>query len=157
MTETQFSIDQKGPKVVIGIKGVIDEDTAFPALPPGTSEVEVDFLNLSGLNSLGIKNWITWVKTFGSAKLTIRESPRIIVEQMNMIEGFLPAGSLVESFYVPYFCEADESELLVKWIRGTHYKDGAVVEFPQVEDEKMRIFEMDVSKEKYFRFIKNFS
>ena len=157
MSETQFQIEQKGTKTIIAIQGAIDEDTSFPQIPKETKEIELNLLQLSGLNSLGIKSWVTWTKTFGPAQLFLRDCPRIIVEQMNMIEGFIPAGSKVESFLVPYFCEADESELMVKWVRGTHYKDGNTIAFPEVKDEKKRNYEMDVSKDKYFRFIKNFS
>src|ERR1700679_1102075 len=107
------------------LKGAIDEDANFSQGPVTGSAVIVDLGAVTAINSVGIREWIKWTKTLpAGCKLTVRNCPKIIVDQINMVLGFLPAGSRVESFFVPYYSEATGNEKMVLFINGREFKDG---------------------------------
>lgn len=154
-----FSVEKKpdGPRVVLELKGNIDEDANFA--PPdigGAGAVVLDLAGVSAINSVGIREWIKWVKTFsGSVQLSVRRCPKIIVDQINMVAGFLPAGTKVESFFVPYYSDASGNEKMVLFEHGKEFKEGEVHAPPEVKDESGEVMEMDVIEAKYFKFLKN--
>jgi hypothetical protein len=79
----------------------------------------------------------------------------VIVDQMNMVDGFLPSVATVESFYVPYYNEESGSEKNVLFRYGVEYKDGQVQYPTAVKDESGKPMEMDIIENKYFKFIKS--
>lgn len=154
-----FSIEKKpeGSRVVLELKGNIDEDANFT--PPdlaGAAAVVLDLEGVNAINSVGIREWIKWVKALpGSLQLSVRRCPKIIVDQINMVAGFLPGATKVESFYVPYYSEGSGAEKMVLFEFGKEYKDGEVHAPPDVKDEAGETMEMDVIEAKYFKFLKN--
>ncbi len=89
-----FSVGKKkeGSTLVLEVKGNVDEDANFT--PPdlgGATSVTLDLEGVTAINSVGIREWIKWVKTMpASLKLSVRKCPKIIVDQINMVAGFLP-------------------------------------------------------------------
>src|SRR6185437_12284669 len=84
------------------LKGAIDEDANFAVASAEGSGVIIDLREVTAINSVGIREWIKWTKTLpAGCKMTVRNCPKIIVDQINMVLGFLPAGTVVESFFVP--------------------------------------------------------
>ncbi len=154
-----LSITKKteGSQVVLELKGNIDEDAAFT--PPDTGSAAAVVLDLDGvtaINSVGIREWIKWIKALpGNAQLSLRRCPKIVVDQINMVAGFLPANARVESFYVPYYSDATGNEKMVLFEHGKQFKDGEVHAPPEVKDESGEPMEMDVIEAKYFKFLKN--
>lgn len=154
-----FSIDKKpeGPKTVLELKGSIDEDANFA--PPdlaGASVVVLDLAGVSAINSVGIREWIKWIKGFpGSLELGLRRCPKIIVDQINMVAGFLPPNAKVESFFVPYYSDASGNEKMVLFESGKEFKEGEVHPPADVKDDSGEAMEMDVIEAKYFKFLKN--
>src|SRR5687768_7774371 len=102
-----FAISKKpeGQQLVLEVKGNIDEDANFTPPDLGSfTNVTLDLEGVTAINSVGIREWIKWMKGFpASVKLGVRKCPKIIVDQINMVAGFLPAGTTVQSFYVPYY------------------------------------------------------
>ena len=78
----------------------------------------------------------------------------MIVDQINMVSGFLPEGAEVESFMVPYYSDASDTEKMVLFTKGKEFKDGEVFPPEDVKDESGELMEMDVIEAKYFKFIK---
>ena len=154
-----FSIEKKpeGSRLVLELKGNIDEDANFAAPDVGSAAVVVlDLEGVSAINSVGIREWIKWVKSMpGSVQLCVRRCPKIIVDQINMVAGFLPATAKVESFYVPYYSDSSGSEKMVLFENGKEFKDGEVHAPPEVKDDSGEVMEMDVIEAKYFKFLKN--
>ncbi|MGE4133592.1 MAG: hypothetical protein AB7F86_18290 [Bdellovibrionales bacterium] len=154
-----FEIVKKpeGASTVLEIKGNIDEDANFaPQELGGAATVVLDLENVSAINSVGIREWIKWIKGLpGGVALKVRKCPKIIVDQINMVSGFLPANAQVESFYVPYYSDASGSEKMVLFQFGKEFKDGEVHAPPEVKDESGELMEMDVIEAKYFKFLKN--
>jgi anti-anti-sigma regulatory factor len=148
---------QEGDKVVIDVTGNVDEDANFqPVDVGGATNVVLDLNGVTAINSVGIREWIKWVKAFpATVKLTVRKCPKIIVDQINMVAGFLPAGTRIESFFVPYYSDASGSEKMVLFENGKEFKDGGDLAFPsEVKDDSGEAMEMDVIEAKYFKFLK---
>ncbi|MGE0761930.1 MAG: STAS domain-containing protein [Bdellovibrionales bacterium] len=154
----QFQVDKKkdGTKMVVSLSGSIDEDAILTNITfDGASEVVLDLDKVSAINSCGIREWIKWLKTASTgAKVVYRNCPKIIVDQINMVSGFLPDNGTVESFYVPYFNENAGTEKMVLFKAGSEFKNGDVHPPDEVKDEKGESMEMDVIEAKYFKFIK---
>lgn len=154
-----FAVEKKqeGTKLVLEVKGSVDEDANFA--PPDLGSASAVILDLDGvtaINSVGIREWIKWVKTMPSSiALSVRKCPKIIVDQINMVAGFLPSGTTVESFYVPYFSDASGSEKMVLFENGKEFKGGEVFPPAEVTDDSGAAMEMDVIEAKYFKFLKN--
>ncbi len=154
----QFQVDKKsdGGGVMVALKGNIDEDAVLGNIGfDGAQKITLDLEKVTAINSCGIREWIKWLKGApGSAKIVYKNCPKIIVDQINMVAGFLPENALVESFYVPYFNEDSGTEKMVLFRRGTEFKENELTPPATVKDETGQAMEMDVIEAKYFRFIK---
>lgn len=86
------------------------------------TEVRLDLSKMSFITSIGVKNWINWtLKLPASSRLSLIDCPFVIINQINTVHGFLPAGSEVKSFHAPFGCEACGAEASVRLELGTHY------------------------------------
>lgn len=118
-------------------------------------EIEIQFDKEVTFNSIGIREWITWVTPLSRNKdlrIKLFGCPVSMVQQMNLLSGFLPAQAEVVSFYIPFYSDdTDES----KWVlvsRGKEIIDKELkVEFPK--DSNGKEMEMDVNPKNYFKFI----
>src|SRR5512135_2248555 len=110
----QFKAEKNtsGGVLTVSFSGDVDEDAVFSNLSlDGAKQVVLDLEGISAINSCGIREWIKWVKAApADTKFVYRKCPKIIVDQINMVAGFLPDGSSVESFFVPYFNENSGKE-----------------------------------------------
>jgi len=154
-----FSVSKKteGDKLVLEVKGNVDEDANFTPPDLGSSTVvALDLEGVTAINSVGIREWIKWVKTMpASVKLSVRKCPKIIVDQINMVAGFLPQGTTIESFYVPYYADSSGSEKMVLFENDKEFKGGELFAPAEVKDDSGEVMEMDVIEAKYFKFLKN--
>jgi hypothetical protein len=154
-----FSVSKKqdGGKCILEVTGNIDEDANFqPTDIGGANEVVLDLDKVTAINSVGIREWIKWVKTMpAGSKLSVRKCPKIIVDQINMVAGFLPPGTTIESFYVPYYADASGEEKMVLFNNGAEFKGGEIFAPAEVKDGSGEPMEMDVIEAKYFKFLKN--
>lgn len=153
----QFKFEVKGgpPKVGLNLAGNIDEDTDFSQINlAGSSEVEIDLEKVKSINSCGIREWIKWLGTVPQAKFYFSNCPKVIVDQINLVDGFLPKTSKVVSFYVPYYNDDEGSEKNVLFKYGAEFTEGQVKPPAKVQDEAGNEMEMDVIEAKYFAFIK---
>jgi len=142
--------------LTLEIKGAIGEEYVFEKVDPKNSEIMIDLGHVTSISSTGIKNWLSWVNSELSGKtINLTRCPLVVVDQLNMIEGFLPKNATVDSFFVPYFCEESGAEKRVLFRQGVEF-DGVKI-FPPDNvkcDETGEIMEMDVIEEKYFLFLK---
>lgn len=153
-----FGITKKteGSNVVLELSGNVDEDANFTPPDLGSAgAVILDLEKITAINSVGIREWIKWMKSFPpSAQVSVRKCPKIIVDQINMVAGFLPQGTKVQSFFVPYYADSSGNEKMVLFEHGKEYKDGGEVTPPaEVKDDSGELMEMDVIEAKYFKFL----
>lgn len=147
----------EGARLVLKISGGVDEDANFQPVDMSAFKTTVlDVEGVTAINSVGIREWIKWTKTFpAGVEVVIRKCPKIIVDQINMVSGFLPQGTVIESFFVPYFAESTGTEKMVLFEKGKEYNDGNLSAPSEVKDESGEVMEMDVIEAKYFKFLKN--
>ena len=126
----QFQVDKKqqGEEVVLEFSGQVDEDASFSGVEvSGGPTVTLDLEKISAINSCGIREWIKWVSSApGETRLVFKNCPKIIVDQINMVAGFLPVNATVESFYVPYYSDESGEEKMILFKRGSEFNDGKV-------------------------------
>lgn len=157
MSQFKVSKNQEGEAVTFVFEGSIDEDAVFTGLEPGgAAKVNLDLDKVKSINSCGIREWIKWIKTIpGNSNITYRRCPKVIVDQINMVAGFLPDNATVESFYVPYFSEDSGNEKMVLFEKGKDFTDNEVTAPEEIKDQETgEEMEMDVIESKYFKFLK---
>jgi hypothetical protein len=146
----------EGTNLLVSLSGAIDEDASFVPLElGGATAVVLDLEKVTAINSVGIREWIKWIKLIpSSANISLRKCPKIIVDQINMVAGFLPAGATIESFFVPYYSDGSGSEKMVLFQNGKEFSNGQLGTLPEVKDDSGEVMEMDVIEAKYFKFLK---
>jgi len=155
---SKFSAEQRQEdgKSVLVLSGHIDEDANLESLQPTTeNEIVIDFGNVTAINSCGIREWIKWLKLMPKEKkVTYVNCPKIIVDQANMVSGFIPDNGSIKSFFVPYYCESTDNEKMVLFSEGKEFT-GSEVNPPEgvVDEESGEDMDMDVIEAKYFKFL----
>jgi hypothetical protein len=152
-----FSIAKRpdGTTLVLEVTGNIDEDANFTPPDLGSfMSVVLDLEKVTAINSVGIREWIKWMKGFpSSVQLAVRRCPKIIVDQINMVAGFLPTATTIQSFYVPYYSDSSGNEKMVLFENGKEFRDGELFPPAEVKDDSGEVMEMDVIEAKYFKFL----
>ncbi len=68
----------------------------------------IDLAGLKYINSGGVRNWILWMaqakENHPDVPFQFENFPTTFVRQVASIQGFLPPGSDVNTFFVPYYC-----------------------------------------------------
>lgn len=159
----QFEVVHGPSECTLSIRGVINENTDFSQIDLKSAKlVYLDLKEVKTLNSMGLRNWVLWVKQIkDSTQMIVRHCPRTVVDQMNILHGFLPMGAVVESFFIPYTCSSCQHEENYLAIRGRDYKEGTVdsKEGASILNTRPCVkcketMEMDVVPARYFNFLK---
>ena len=138
------------------LSGPIDETSNFSLLDSmETPPVVLDVENVTRVNSIGIRNWIIWINKNAKGKqLHFHNCPKVMVDQINVVHSFLPPGSLIESFKVPFACQACDKEISCHFERGVHFANGALTKVPEMKCPTCgKAAEMDADQ-RYFAFLK---
>lgn len=163
MVDFKFQEKTDGENLLLVFEGVIDEDVKFPAVDTGKfKKVFIDLKGVKSINSVGIREWLNWMKPLSDkAQLVFMKTPKALVLQMNMVEGFLPKNGFVKSFYVPFYCEKCDKEENVLFSVGQEielspgdYKIKFDIATAKLCPEPPCEMEMDASEAKYFQFLK---
>lgn len=158
MASFNFEKKKEGDYLVMIFSGQIDEDANFSSIDfSGSKKIYFELKDVTSINSCGIREWIKWVRTAPTdAKISFRHCPKVIVDQINMVAGFLPENATVESFYVPYYSEESGSEKMVLYTKGKEFSESGELNFPASVkcDESGKDMEIDVIEAKYFKFLK---
>ena len=155
MSKSEIKINKSGTEAEVSVSGVIDEDVDFaPHNLEGLTSVKLQLGQVKSINSCGIRDWIKWIGTAGSATVSYSECPKIIVDQINMVQGFLPVQGKVLSFCVPYYNDDSGAEKNVLFTFGKEFDDSGLKAAPEIKDDEGNVMEMDVVEAKYFKFLK---
>ncbi len=97
---------KKDKNLTLELSGTVDELAAFSSVSlDNINHLTINAKRIETINSWGVREWIKWVRTYpADLKVTIVGTPQVIVDQINLVAGFLPPGAVVETFYVPYYC-----------------------------------------------------
>ncbi len=142
----------------VRVAGYLDEEAQFPQLDlPSGQDVPIDMNDVKSVNSVGIRSWLSWITPLAEGRTFVfMNVPQPVVLQMNMIEGFLPKGSRVETFYAPVYSEEkdEESHLLLKVGQDVAVEGGAVKININIENAMGGgDWELDVLEKSYFKFL----
>ncbi|MCE9578216.1 MAG: hypothetical protein K8W52_34135 [Deltaproteobacteria bacterium] len=94
----------------VSVSGVVDENADLALLSTlGGRPVRVNLKGVRRINSFGVRAWMDAVrKVPRDVVLTFAQAPSPVIDQCNMVTGFLGHGTL-ESFFAPMTCgECDE-------------------------------------------------
>lgn len=139
-------------KVELVFSGNIDEDTTFEEIVVSDKdEVIFNFDKIEMINSCGIRNWIEFQNRIDKKiKITYTKCPQVIIEQVNVVKGFIREGGIVESFYAPYYDDEKDEEIKVL-ITPSEVVD---LKAPVKLNENGKELEFDDIELQYFNFLK---
>lgn len=136
----------------VALSGVIDESADFAPLTAVEGKVRVSLEGVRRFNSVGIREWIDVVRELaGRTQLVFVECPPPVIDQLNMIQGFL-GHARVESFYGMMECEpCATSELVLFRSRDIKDNDGMI---PETRCKQCnRLTELDELEDQYLLFL----
>lgn len=147
-----ISIENQNDHTVIKLSGRIDEDSHFESVTSLTTKTYIfDFNDVNLINSCGVREWISLLSQLPKdAHIIYRHCPQVMVEQMNMVQGFLPDQASIESFYAPYF-DADQDQEVKVLLTLAEVKNGKA---PIKKNAQGNDLEFDALEAQYFNFIK---
>lgn len=153
-----IKITATGKDVYLTLEGVLDENCQMPEFrEPILGKLEIDLENLTMVNSLGCRLWSQWIKGQVQARAGIHlvKCSPAIVNQVNILDGFLPANGQVDSFFVPYYCEGCGHEDRVLLSRGKEFDgEGLLSVSEDLPCPKCKaIMSIEVVKDRYFKFL----
>ncbi len=159
-----FQVQKKvdGDLVHFEFSGSLDEDAKLPVITEKIREVHIDLRQLKTINSCGIREWVKWIQPLSQTyEVHFHCCPKIVIDQVNMVSGFLPKNVYVESFYVPYYCEENDADRSILLERERDFRqpmgsNPGFVNFQETMtfDDVGGEYEIDVISAKYFKFLK---
>ncbi len=153
---------KEGSTLRLEFFGNIDENSRFPAPKNlNTNNLIIDLNNITMINSLGIRAWTRWMKELPAKVITLEHCTPPIVQQMNIVSGFLPQKAVIESFYVPFYCDHCDTESKVLMLKNKDFT-------PKTSESEAKVSikspipcsncdaerEIDTLENKYFAFLK---
>lgn len=148
--------DQKLARVSLSGLLESDEKTLLDLQIPDDLELHLHLEKLRGINSLGVRAFVIWSSKLKNPKILIHDAPKSFVDQINMVDGFLPPQARMRSFFVPYYSEATGEESQALFAIGINfylYEDQWKFSFPEIHDSRGNLMSLDVQPERYFRFL----
>jgi hypothetical protein len=138
--------------VKIEVIGEIDEDSNFDKIIAIHQDIYIFNLGkVTLINSCGVREWINFLEKLpDESRIVYNDVPQIVVEQINMVKGFLKAESKIESFFAPYYSE-EKDEVMFILLSVDQVRDGKA---PEIKDDDGNILEFDAIEAQYFNFIK---
>jgi hypothetical protein len=155
--------NRDGEVLQVYVAGYIGENAGlFDLNFSGIKKVTFDLSGVTYMNSVGVKNWINWTGRFPKTlQIELHNCPSLIVNQVNMVAGFLPNNGTVESLTAPFVCEDCSREEPVILKRGVEYQYASptsdyVYNHPVVPCPKCKKpMELDAIESKFFNFLKS--
>lgn len=155
--------EKEGQKLIISFSGEIGEDAKFTKQDFNDIKSTVfDLENVTLLNSCGLRSWIFWVKEIPQEVVKVfKRCPRMVVDQMNILEGFIPPNSIIESFYIPFYCEDCDEEINQLAIKGEDYvlataesESSVAIKEDVICPECNNEMDLDILPQRYFKFLR---
>jgi hypothetical protein len=115
MSSLKIVIESKDDEVFVDLSGFINEDSDFSSLKNLVgNKLIFDLDKITLINSCGIRDWIEFQKENLDFKhIVYKKCPQVIIEQMNIVAGFLHPQGVIESFYAPYYNEKTDTEVKI--------------------------------------------
>ncbi len=148
----KFEKEELSDHIVFNISGQIDEDAELESMHiEGHTKIVFNLENVTMINSCGIRDWVEFQKNIADdTKIIYRNCPQVIIEQLNIIKGFIKEGGVIESFYAPYYDEKSDKEIKIL-ITPDEVIDGKAPVKKNAEGDELDFDEIELQ---YFNFLK---
>jgi len=148
----KVDITQANDHTVFNLHGQIDEDAQLDVMQTDKSKIIFDLEGVTLINSCGIRDWVEFQSQLPeNSEIIYRKCPQVIVEQLNIIKGFIKSGGKVESFFAPYYNDAKDEEVKIL-ITPEEVID---TKAPEKKDSEGNLLEFDEIELQYFNFLKS--
>lgn len=155
MSKIKISIKNEGDACLISLSGNIDESFAASMLLENKKNFyKIDLNEIKLINSFGVREWTRFIEALGpNTRIEYHHCPAMVIQHMNIIEGFLTSNASVISFYATYFCDENDEEKSVL-IKSADIKNNQPpVVHTMVDGQKVEM-EFDGVPERYFKFLR---
>jgi anti-anti-sigma regulatory factor len=148
----KFEKEEYDDHVIFNVSGQIDEDAGLENIQiTGVKKIVFNLNDVSMINSCGIRDWVEFQKSIDDdIQIIYRNCPQVIIEQLNIINGFIKKNGLIESFYAPYYDEKADKEFKIL-ITPDEVIDGKA---PVKKNKNGEILDFDEIELQYFNFLK---
>lgn len=152
MSSLDIKVSEKGEATLVELQGQINEDSEMSDLKSlKGNKLILNLKNINHINSCGIREWIEFQKEhFHFQEIEYEECPQVIIEQMNIVAGFIHSNGKITSFYAPYYSETEDKEYKIL-LKPSEVLDGKA---PEKKDDSGNILEFDEIEAQYFNFLK---
>ncbi len=142
------------------LHGWITENCKLPETQPAAKDATmfIDLNLVPGINSIGIRSWLLWLKslqTKGFSRFEFENIHPPLLNNASMVQGFIPPHGNVNSFYLFYWCEDLSIEKEFKFSRGKDFATD-LMKIPRFRDEvidgKPARFEIDYKVDRVLKF-----
>ncbi len=144
--------------------GYMDEQTVLPDVSrfQNCKRLIINFGRVNAILSMGIKEWVTFsdrLEQFPHLNIEFKNCSKQIIDQINLVEGFLPNNGTVSTLFVPIYC--GKCNRTFKVLRKTDSIQTEIhnvipsmevndcAEFPGCKEE----FELDCNPDFYLKFL----
>ena len=157
-----MKVSNNGSQFTFQLSGPIGETSPlFIYKIRDATEVVVDLKEVTFINSIGVKSWVMWaMKIPLRCPVSFFNCPYVIINQFNMVVGFMPANGKVKSFFAPYHCEHCNFEKFELFTDGIEYFNNpdpgqVAISYPAEKPcpKCGKAMEADFFKEKLFKFL----
>ena len=138
----------------VSLGGVIDENADLALLTTlGSRPVRVNMRGVRRINSFGVRSWMDVIRKIPhDIRLTFVQCPSPVIDQCNMVAGFLGHG-ILESFYAPMACSECDEQLDQLFETATCRANGG--KLPETPCPRCsRPMEVDDLEEQYLLFVR---
>lgn len=104
-----------GNQITVVLKGILDH--SFNVSATKLERADSLLLNMhevTFMNSSGIRQFINWIrdieKNFGKLRVILTLVPPTVNRQLSTMTSHLPSQLSIDSVYLPYYCDACDSE-----------------------------------------------
>lgn len=164
MIRFSFTTTQMPEGLLIKFIGSMDENMKLNQIQlKDGGTIIFDLGEVTRINSIGIREWIIWInRNAANHKIIFRNCPRAIIDQANLVPGFLPPAAVIESFHIPFACfDCNTSDTRIMQMGKdfvlTPLSSGLTIHMPSAPQcpncGKQMVF--DAIEQTYFQFLKS--
>lgn len=160
VNKLNVKIQQTEDRIVFELSGAINETFAPFAATLSKQLPRLSYLhfNLNGItliNSSGTREWTRMIGNAQHIEVTISHCPKVFIDQVNTVDGFLTFNCRIDSFYIPYYNEDSNKEMNLLFVRGKDFNNNEI-NVKQSITENNIVYDLDVIENTFFRFMKKF-
>ena len=165
MNDLNITSNSSAGVLELVLEGSLNEAAKFDSIDMSSiNEIFIDFNAVTFINSTGINKWVAWMNelesSYREAQISFCNCPKIIVDQLNAVKGFLPLNARVESFWLPFYCEDSDRREFMLMTREKEFKEESTegpewVNIPECNCSQSNTpCDPDIMPTKYFAFMK---